>query len=237
MKAVIMAGGRGERLKPITDTIPKPMIDINGKPILEHIINLFKKYGISEFIFTLCYLPKIITSYFGDGSKFNVNIKYIYENIDNPLGTAGGIEQTKKYINGSFIVTSGDILREINIDKILKFHKRKNAFATLNTYKRFGPNPKSMILFDKQSLIKKFIERPNLGDIKEDFVWANGSFYILEPEIFDYIPANKPADFGKDVFPKILKSDKNMYAFSSSEYFMDIGNLEKLKIARKTFTS
>lgn len=237
MKAIIIAGGRGERLRPLTNDTPKPMIDVAGKPILLHIINLFKKFGITDFLFTLCYLPHVITSYFGDGSKFGVNIQYLYEEAEKPLGTAGGISLAKKYINGSFIVASGDILREININEMLKFHRRKNSFATLNTYKRFGPNPKSMILFDKQSLIQKFIERPNHGDIKEDFVWANGSFYIFEPEIFDYIPTNKPSDFGKDVFPKILKSGKNMYAFPSSGYFMDIGNLEKLKIARKTFTS
>ena len=235
MKAIIMAGGRGERLKPITDTVPKPMIEIRGKPILEHTINHFKKFGIKDFIFSLCYLSHVIFSYFGDGSKFGVNINYIYEEAEKPLGTAGGIAKAKKYINGPFIVASGDILREINIDEIIKFHKRKDSFITLNTYKRFGPDPKSMIIFDKHGLIKKFIERPNPGDVKEDYVWSNGSFYVFEPEIFDYIPKNQHSDFGKDIFPKLLVDNKKIYAFPTEDYFVDIGNLAKLEIARTTF--
>ncbi|MEK7597163.1 MAG: nucleotidyltransferase family protein [Patescibacteria group bacterium] len=236
MKAIIMAGGRGERLKPITDTIPKPMVEVAGKPILLHIINLFKRYEIKDFIFSLYYLPHIITSYFGDGSKFGIHIDYLIEDPGQPMGTAGGILAAKKYIDDTFIVTSGDILRKINIDEIVKFHKEKNSFATLNTYKRFGPDPKSMIVFDKQGLIKKFIERPNPENIKEDSVWVNGSFYIMEPEIFNFIPKNYESDFGKDVFPKLLATNKKIYAFSTEDYFVDIGNLEKLEMARKTFT-
>ncbi|EKE15380.1 MAG: hypothetical protein ACD_12C00039G0001, partial [uncultured bacterium] len=186
MKVIIMAGGRGERLRPITDTIPKPMIDINGKPVLEHIVNLFKKFGIKDFLFTLFHLPDVITSYFGDGSKFGIHIDYLIENPRQPMGTAGGILAAKKYIDDTFIVTSGDILREMNLDEIINFHRQKNSFATLNTYKRFGPDPKSMIVFDKQGLIKKFIERPNPENIKENSVWVNGSFYVMEPEIFNF---------------------------------------------------
>jgi len=103
MKAIIMAGGRGERLRPITDTIPKPMIDINGKTVLEHILNLFKQFGISDFIFSVCYLPQAITSYFGDGSKFGIHIDYLIEDQNKPMGTAGGIALAKKYIDEDII--------------------------------------------------------------------------------------------------------------------------------------
>ena len=231
-----MAGGRGKRLRPITDTIPKPMIEIAGKPILLHIVNLFKRYGINDFAFTLCHLPDVITSYFGDGSKFGIHIDYLFENSKKPLGTAGGILAAKKYINDTFIVTSGDILREINIDEIVKFHKEKKSFVTLNTYKRFGTDPKSMIVFDKKGLIKKFIERPNPENIKENSVWVNGSFYIMEPEIFNFIPKDQESDFGKDIFPKLLVNNKKVYVFPTEDYFVDIGNLTKLEEARKTFT-
>ena len=237
MKAVIMAGGRGERLRPITDFIPKPMIDINGKPVLEHVVNLCKKNGITEFIFTLCYLPEKITSYFGDGSKFGVDINYVYEKPDRPLGTAGGIILAKRYLDdNTFIVTSGDVLRKLNIKDIVKYHLEKKAFTTLNVYKRFGPNPKSMILFNQEKRITEFVERPKPEQLKEDFVWANGSFYIFEPGIFDYIPTKKPVDFGKDVFPELLKNKQPMFAYPTSEYFIDIGNLEKLEKAKKNFT-
>lgn len=239
MKAIIMAGGRGERLRPITDTIPKPMIDINGKPILEHITDLFKKFGIKNFIFSLYYLPHIITSYFGDGSKFGININYLIENPGQPMGTAGGIALAKKYINDTFIVTSGDILRKINIDEIVKFHKEKNSFATLNTYKRFGPDPKSMLVFNEENQITDFIERPKLAanhqSLSTNPIWVNGSFYVMEPEIFDFIPKDQESDFGKDIFPKLLVNNKKIYAFPTEDYFVDIGNLEKLEMARKTF--
>jgi len=232
-----MAGGRGERLKPITDNLPKPMIDVSGKPVLEHIIDIFKKYSVNEFIFTVCYLSEKIVSYFGNGSKFGIKINYIYEDSDNPLGTAGGVAKAAKYINDDFIVTSGDILRKIDIKEMVKFHNDKKSFATLNTYKRYDPNPKSTIRFDKSHKIINFIERPDISKIKDDFVWANGSFYILKPEILSYISQGKKVDFGKDVFPHLLKEGKNMYAYPTKDYFIDIGNLEKLKKARDTFVS
>jgi len=242
MKAIIMAGGRGERLRPITDTIPKPMIDINGKTVLEHILNLFKQFGISDFIFSVCYLPQAITSYFGDGSKFGIHIDYLIEDQNKPMGTAGGIALAKKYIDDTFIVTSGDILRKINIDEVINFHRQKRSFATLNTYKRFGPDPKSMIVFDGENKVTNFIERPIFQKLpttnyklQTNYVWSNGSFYIFEPKIFDYIHKDKETDFGKDIFPKLLNQGEKIFAFPTEDYFVDIGNLEKLEIARKTF--
>lgn len=237
MKAIIIAGGKGERLRPLTNNVPKPMIEVAGKPISEHIINLFKRYGIKDFLFSLCYLPPVITSYFGNGSKFGIKIAYTFEDKNKPLGTAGAITFAKKYINNTFIVTYGDILRELNIQEMIKQHKNKKAFATINVYKRFGPSPKSMVIFNKEGRVVDFKERPTPQDINDDFVWANGSFYIFEPEIFDFIPKDKPSDFGKDIFPKLLSEDKKIYAYPSSGYFVDIGNLEKLKKARKTFRS
>lgn len=233
MKAILVSGGKGERLRPLTNNLPKPMIEVAGKPVLEHIINLFKKNGITDFIISVCYLPEKITHYFGNGKKFGVNIEYIYEKENLPLGTAGNIGAAKKFIDSTFIVTYADILRELNISGMIKFHKNKKAFATLNIYKRSGENPKSMVLFDKNKKITKFLERPSLSEIKTDLVWSNGSFYIFEPEIFDYIPQNTFSDFGRDVFPCLIKEEKNLFAYSSKGFFIDIGNYEKLAKARK----
>lgn len=235
MKAIIITGGKGERLRPLTDFIPKPMICLAGKPILEHIINLLKKYSIKEFVMTLCYFPEKVTSYFGDGLKFGVKINYIYEDPKKPLGTAGGIAQSAKYLDGDFIVTSGDILRRLNIKKMISFHERKNAFATVNVYKRFGPDPKSMISFDTENTIKKFTERPKLIRIKSDFVWSNGSFYIFNKGILDYIPKNKKSDFGSDIFPLLIKYKKRVFAYPSDGYFIDVGNQKNLEKAKKTY--
>ena len=235
MKAIIVAGGRGERLRPITDQIPKPMVEVYGKPILLHIINLFKKHGISKFIITLCYLPEVITNYFGDGSKFGVNIKYTYEDSDNPLGTAGAISLAKDFISEEFIVTYADILRDLNISKMISQHKKTKAFATLNVYKRESKDAKSKITIDHKNQIIKFIERPSIDELKEDYIWVNGSFYIFEPGIFDFIPENEKVDFGSDIFPNLIKAKKSIFAFPTKNYFIDIGDLKKLELARNTF--
>lgn len=235
MKAIIVAGGKGERLRPLTEKIPKPMVKVKGKPILEHIINHFKKYGIDDFVFALCYLPKVITDYFGNGSRFGVKINYTFEDINHPQGTAGAIREAKKYIDDTFVVTYADILRDLNICEMINFHQNQNAFATINTYKRIGLNPKSMIVFDQDNRIKQFKERPSPAEIKNDFVWSNGSFYVFEPDIFDFIPKDHPSDFGKEIFPYLLSLSKKIYAFPSSGYFIDIADVKKLTLARRTF--
>lgn len=235
MKAVIVAGGRGERLKPLTDKIPKPMIEVGGKPILEHIINLLKKYNIKDLILALCYLPEIITSYFGDGSKFDVKIVYTYEDPNCPLGTAGAILLAKKHIDSTFIVTYADTLRDLNIKEMIKQHQEKKSFATLHTYQHRGSNLKSKFEFDNDKKLIKFIELPTSTALKKGFVWSNGSFYILEPDIFDLIPKNHECDFSRDIFPALLSSDKKIHVYSSDGYFIDIGTLEKLEEARLHF--
>lgn len=228
MKAIIVAGGRGERLRPLTDTVPKPMIEVDGKPILEQVIQLLKRHGVTDIIVALCYLPKQIQDHFGNGKKFGVNIAYTLES--KPMGTAGAITLASQHIHDTFIVTYADILRELDVTDMVKQHKNKKAFTTLHVYKRFGKDPKSKIVFDKNKRIQQFIERP--GESKKPFVWANGSFYIFEPEIFSYIPKNKPSDFGKDIFPKLLSVGRSLFAYPTDGYFMDIGNLEKLNMAR-----
>lgn len=241
MKAIIVAGGKGTRLKPLTDKMPKPMIEVAGKPILEHIVNLFKKFGLTDFIFALCYLPEKITAYFGDGSKFGIKITHTFETEDNPMGTAGAIIFAKPYINDTFIVTYADILRKLNIKEMIKQHKKKKALATINVYKRFGPNPKSKVLFDQNNRVSEFIERPNQQQITNhqqpatNYVWANGSFYVFEPEVFELIPNDQRSDFGKDIFPKLLSAGEKIFAYPTDGYFIDIGNLEKLEKAKKNF--
>ncbi|MDO8482539.1 MAG: NDP-sugar synthase [bacterium] len=235
MKAIIIAGGKGERLRPLTDTLPKPMVEIDGKPLLFHTLDLLKSHGVKDFVIALCYLPEKIVSYFGDGSKFGVHIEYTYENPENPLGTAGAITLDKTSTKENFIVTYADILRKLDITDMINHHKKTKSFATLNVYKREGRDPKSMVEFDGNKKILKFTERPAAEDIKNDYVWANGSFYILEPEIFNFVPESVKSDFGADIFPKLLAEKKDLYAYPTTDYFIDIGNLEKLEQARKTF--
>jgi len=235
MKAVIVAGGRGERLRPLTNAMPKPMVDVQGKPVLEHIINHLKKHGIVDFVISLCYLPEIVTNYFGNGKKFNVSIEYIYEDHNNPLGTVGAIAQAKKYITSPFIFTSSDSLRDLNVTDMIVFHNKKKGFGTLNIYKRFGADPKSIILFDKDKRITKFVERPTPDLLTDGFVWANAFFMIFDPEVFAYLPENIPKDLGKELLPQLINNDKKLYAYQTDGYFVDIGDQKKLTKARKTY--
>lgn len=235
MKAIIVAGGRGERLRPITNNVPKPMIKVKGKPVLLHVIELLKKYGIKEIILALCYLPDVITTYFGNGEKFGVNIKYIFEDPNSPKGTAGAILPARDLINDTFIVTYADILRDLDVSEMMTFHESVNSIATVNIYKRIGKNAKSMVKIDDNKKIVEFIERPTPNQLSNEFIWVNGSFYIFEPEIFEFIPEGEKNDFGSEIFPRVLKSKKNIYAFPTEEYFLDIGDMEKLNLAINTF--
>src|SRR3989339_1281684 len=190
MQAIIVAGGRGERLRPITDHIPKPMVKVRGKPLLEHTIELFKANGIEEFILALCYLPEVIVDYFGDGRKFGVKIEYTYESPDKPLGDAGAITLARKIIRDTFLVTFADILRELNIKDMVGEHRRRGAFATLNVYRHYN-DPKSMVIFDDQKRVSNFVERPGRSMLPEGYVWSNGSLFVLEPEIYDFIQTSQ----------------------------------------------
>jgi NDP-sugar pyrophosphorylase family protein len=235
MQAIIVAGGKGERLRPITDKIPKPMVEVKGKTILEHTISLLKNNGVTDLILALCYLPEVIVEHFGNGEKFGVNIKYTFEDPKNPLGTAGAIRESKKFIRNDFIVTYADILRKLDVSEMCNQHKRMNSLATINVYKRFGKDAKSMVLFDLNDKVTMFKERPSPEEMKEDFVWSNGSFYIFDQKVFDYIGEDIPTDFGKDVFPKMIVNGEKVNVYETEDYFIDVGTLDKLEEARATF--
>lgn len=233
MKAIIIAGGKGERLRPLTDEIPKPMIKVGGKPILEHTINLLKKNGVTSIILALCYKPQVIVDYFKDGKEFGVDIKYTFEKSTEPLGTAGAILPAKKLIDESFIVTYADTIRDLDVKKMISSHKKSNCIATINIYKHRGPNFKSMISYDQNNTLTRFDELGEVQDLKNDVSWSNGSFYIFEPKIFNYINIDRPTDFAKNVFPILLKDKEKINTFPSEGYFIDIGTFETLEQAEK----
>lgn len=233
MKAIIIAGGRGERLKPLTNTVPKPMIEVSGKPILEHTINLLRKNGIKDIIIALCHLPESIRNYFKDGSDFGVNISYVFEDPKIPMGTAGAILPARKNITDPFIVTYADTLRELDVAHMTKFHLASKSIATINVYQHRGTNHKSTLHFNKDNILTKFEEHISSKELQNDFVWSNGSFYIFDPKIFEYIPDNYKSDFSSDIFQKLLSINKTISVFPSSGYFIDIGTKENLEKAIK----
>jgi mannose-1-phosphate guanylyltransferase/phosphomannomutase len=228
MKAIIIAGGEGKRLRPLTETIPKPMIKVAGIPILEYTIKLLKKHSITDITLALCYLPQPIIDHFGNGDNFGVSIHYTFENQNSPLGTAGALLPARDFITETCIVTYADVLRDLDIAKMIQQHKETMSVATINIYKHTGGNFKSSILFDKNNNLTEFKEHKTSSELKESFAWSNGSFYIIEPEILNYIHNNNPTDFACDIFPKLILATKKVTVFPSEGYFIDIGTLETL---------
>lgn len=222
MKAIIMAGGEGSRLRPLTCDLPKPMVPVMNKPIMEHIIDLLKSHGITEIGVTLMYLPQKIRDYFGNGSNFGVNLQYFTE--DTPLGTAGSVRNATEFLDDTFIVISGDALTSMNLSEAVKFHKEKKSLATLILTKVSVPLEYGVVITNEDHAITGFLEKPSWGEVFSDTV--NTGTYILEPSIFKYYDRGKKFDFSQDLFPMLLKDQQPMFGFITSDYWCDIGDLK-----------
>ncbi|MDP4143595.1 MAG: sugar phosphate nucleotidyltransferase [Bacillota bacterium] len=223
MKAIIMAGGQGTRLRPLTCNLPKPMLPIMEKPVMQYTIELLKKSGITDIGVTLQYLPDEIIGYFGDGKEFGVNIQYFIEQV--PLGTAGSVKNAERFLDDTFIVISGDALTDIDIDKALQYHREKGGIATLILKEVQVPLEYGVVVTEKDGRIKGFLEKPSWSEVFSDKV--NTGIYILEPEVFNYYEEGQQFDFSNDLFPIFLKNQKPMYGYVADGYWCDIGNIEQ----------
>lgn len=226
-----MAGGEGTRLRPLTSNQPKPMVNIFNKPVMEHIIELLKNHKINDIIVTLQFLPQLIKNYYGDGSDLGVNLSYAIE--DEPLGTAGSVKNAEDYIKESFIVISGDAITDFNLEKAVNFHKKKKAFATLILNRVQNPLEFGVVIIDDKGKIKRFLEKPNWGQVFSDTV--NTGIYILEPEVLSHIPKGANMDFSKDLFPKLLAEGYPLYGYIADGYWCDIGSIEQYSEVHNDF--
>ena len=225
-KALILVGGKGTRLRPLTYKTPKCMIDVHGKTLTEHLFDLLKKYGIRDVILSVGYLKENVKEYYGDGSKFGVNITYVEE--DEPLGTAGPLRLAKKYINDSFIVTNGDELKNFNIPRMFRLHKRKDALATLALTTVTDPSQYGVARLSG-SRILEFVEKPKKEEAPSNLI--NAGFYIMEPEVIDMISGGFSM-LEKDIFPKLAREGR-LRGFPTAGQWFDIGNFERYEIAKK----
>ncbi|HDP70256.1 MAG TPA: mannose-1-phosphate guanyltransferase [Actinobacteria bacterium] len=223
MKAVVMAGGEGTRLRPITSNQPKPMVPIVNKPIIEFIIEHLKKHNIKDIVATLQYLPRVIKSYFADGEELGVNLSYAIE--EAPLGTAGSVKNAEEYLDDTFVVISGDALTDINLAEVVNFHKKNKAMVTITLKRVENPLEFGIVITDKKGRVEKFLEKPSWGEVFSDTI--NTGIYILEPEVFKYIPKDKPFDFSKELFPFLLKSGFPIYGYIADGYWCDVGDIEQ----------
>lgn len=221
MKAIIMAGGKGTRLRPICDLMPKPMTELLGKPLLEHLIQLLKTNGFSELCVTLGHKPECITQYFGDGSKYGVSMQYKIEK--EPLGTAGGVRSCSDFVGkDDFLVISGDAACDFDLAYLAAEHKRHAAAVTMALFPHSEPLPYGTVLTDKKGKVISFIEKPSWERVVTDLV--NTGIYMIKPEILELIPYDEPFDFARDVFPLMAEKGFDIVGIPMQGYWCDIGN-------------
>ncbi len=226
MQAVIMAGGFGTRLKPLTNNAPKPMIHVANKPMMEHVVNLLKNHGITDLIILLYVQPDAIKNYFKDGANFGVNIEYILGEED--YGTAGSVKNVENFISDdNFLIISADIITDIDLKKPIDFHIDKNSEATIVLTRVENPLPFGIVITDSESRIIKFLEKPTWSEVFSDTV--NTGIYVFNKSVLKLIPEKTELDFSKDLFPILLKENKNFYGFTSPGYWRDVGTLSEYR--------
>jgi len=223
MKAVVMAGGAGSRLRPLTMARPKPMVPMVNKPVMAHILDLLKRHGLTDVAVTLQYMADVIQDYFGDGSALGMNLHYFIEDV--PLGTAGSVKNAQDFLDETFIVISGDAVTDIDLTGLIEFHKAKGALVTIALYKVPNPLEYGVVITDEEGRITQFLEKPSWGEVISDQV--NTGIYVIEPRALDYFEKGKPFDFSKDLFPMLLSNGEPMYGFVVSGYWCDVGNIQE----------
>jgi mannose-1-phosphate guanylyltransferase/phosphomannomutase len=230
MKAVIMAGGHGTRLRPLTSNQPKPMIPIVNVPCIEHIVRLLKEHGFTEVVVTLQFMPEEIQDYFGDGSEWGVNIHYSIE--DAPAGTAGSVKLAEEYLKGArTLVISGDALTDADLTRLMEFHEERGAEATMVLKSVENPLDFGVVITEEDGRISRFLEKPAWGQVFSDTV--NTGIYMLEPSLLEEIPTEGEYDFAKDLFPKLLEEGRPLFGYITEDYWQDIGNLEQYMQAQR----
>ena len=222
MKAMILAAGNGVRLRPFTNTQPKVLAPLNGVPQLQLVLNWLRVYGISEVAINLHHLGEQIADFCGDGSKFDMRITYSKE--EQLLGTAGGVKKLQEFFDDTFIVVYGDILTDLNLNKMIMFHRLKKSFATILVQPLDDPRGTGIIQMREDGQIIDFVEKPP-SEAKSGAL-TNAAIYILEKGVFDYIQDNDNADFGHHIFPELIRSGIDIFGYilSHNEYLIDIGN-------------
>ncbi len=222
MKAVIMAGGEGTRLRPLTSNQPKPMLPMANIPMMEHVVNLLRQHGFEDIVVTVAFMANAIRTYFGDGSEFGVRMVYATEST--PLGTAGSVRNARDELDERFLVISGDVLTDIDLTQVVDFHEQKGGIATLALKAVDNPLEFGIVITDEDGAIDRFLEKPTWGQVFSDTI--NTGIYVLEPEIFDFIPEGQPVDFSGESFPEALAAGKELYGYVADGYWEDVGTLE-----------
>jgi len=220
LKAVMMAGGFGTRIQPLTNSIPKPMLPITNLPMMEHTLLKLVDTGIEEVVILLYYKPEIIKNHFGDGSKWGVKIHYVLP--DDDYGTAGAVGFGREFLDTTFMIVSGDLVTDFDFSEIVEYHREKESKLTITLTSVENPLQFGVVIADENGKIEKFLEKPSWGEVFSDTI--NTGIYILEPEILEYIPVGENFDFGKDLFPLLMREGVDLMGYNASGYWRDVGN-------------
>ncbi|MFM7753584.1 MAG: sugar phosphate nucleotidyltransferase [Cyanobium sp.] len=235
MKAMILAAGKGTRVRPITHTIPKPMIPILQKPVMEFLLELLREHGFTEVMVNVSHLAEEIENYFRDGQRFGVEIAYSFEGriedgelIGDALGSAGGlkkIQNFQRFFDDTFVVLCGDALIDLDLSEAVRRHREKGALASLITKRvpREQVSSYGVVVTDDDGRVRSFQEKPDVADAASDMI--NTGIYIFEPEVLDYVPSGVPFDIGSDLFPKLVESGAPFYALPMEFEWVDIGKV------------
>jgi mannose-1-phosphate guanylyltransferase/phosphomannomutase len=227
VKAVVMAGGEGTRLRPLTSNQPKPMVPVAGKPCMQHIIELLRRHGMTDIVVTVAYLPQVIRGYFDDGEALGVELHYSVE--ERPLGTAGSVKNAEELLDETFLVISGDALCDFDLDELISAHKSSGAAATLALKSVDNPLEFGVVIVDSDGRVERFLEKPSWGQVFSDTI--NTGVYVVEPEVLRAVPPGMPYDFSKQLFPDLLERGKPILGHVATGYWQDIGNLDQYRQA------
>lgn len=229
MRAMILAAGEGTRLRPLTERMPKPMVPVAARPILEYNVRLLAKHGIRKLVINLHHFPEMITGYFGDGKVWGVSIIYSYEPV--LLGTGGAVRKVQHLFDDTFLVVYGDNLTTCNLQTLCAFHQEKGGIGTMALFYRDDPTSSGIVELDEDQRIIRFLEKPAPSQVFSH--WVNTGLLVLKPEVLDYIPPGQPSDLGRDVLPTLLEAGHPLYGYRMSEGLWWIDTLEDYRRVQK----
>jgi len=229
MKALVLAAGEGRRLRPLTESLPKPMLPIGGCPLLEHLIVLLRDHGVRHIAVNLHHRPDAIPAYFGDGRSFGVEMAYSYE--ERLLGSAGAVKRLASFFrDGPFFVLYGDVLTALDLSALRAFHERRAAVLTMALYRAEDPTRCGIARLGDGGRVVQFVEKP--ATEAELSPWANAGIYVVQPAVLEHIPSSQPFDFGHDLLPRLLERGLPVFGWPTDALVLDIGSPERYRLAQ-----
>jgi mannose-1-phosphate guanylyltransferase/phosphomannomutase len=228
MRAVVMAGGEGSRLRPMTANLPKPLLPVANRPVLEHVLRLLRRHGITETVVTVQFLASLVRNYFGDGDELGMSLQYATE--QRPLGTAGSVKNAETALRDeAFLVLSGDALTDADLTGMVDFHRRSGALVTVGLKSVPDPLEYGIVICDPDGRVNRFLEKPTWGQVFSDTV--NTGIYVMEPEVLGDVPLDAEVDWSADVFPQLIDRGAPLFGYRFDGYWEDVGTLESYRQA------